>query len=344
MSTEKSSPPKPSFGRRIVLAVKAFLRVVLLVLISLILVTALVLVGSQLLGRGYFMQNVDKNTSQIHDLSIRHDQDNELITQRLADLLVRLNVLEIQSDTDKQTIADLQTQLTAAEEALQGQATSLENVDALQVAMDEYGAALTALETWLEGYDANLEGLQSDVDNLNQSAEADRAEIQALSEKLQTQDTLVTLRHELELLKAMELITRARVSIGQHNIGLAQDDLQAARELLTALSTEVPENQAAALADIILRLELAEQNLVEAPDLVDQDLEVAWQLLLPGLPASDATAEDDATPTPTTEGDAEATPIPTVTPTPAGEEEATPTPTATLTPRSEAEVTPTPTP
>ncbi|MBU1661478.1 MAG: hypothetical protein KKD28_08390 [Chloroflexi bacterium] len=330
MSTENTSPPKPSFGRRIVLAVKAFLRAVLLVLISLILVTALVLVGSQLLGRGYFMQSVDKNTSQIHDLSIRHDQDNELITQRLADLLVRLNVLEIQSDTDKQTIADLQTQLTAAEEALQEQATSLENVPALQVALDEYGAALTALETWLEGYDANLEGLQSDVDNLSQSAEADRAEIQALSEKLQTQDTLVTLRHELELLKAMELITRARVSIGQHNIGLAQDDLQAARELLSALSAEVPEYQAASLADIILRLELAEKNLVEAPDLVDQDLEVAWQLLLPGLQSYDST--DDATSTPT------------ATPTTGDDAEATPTPTATLTPKSEVEATPTPTP
>ncbi len=325
MSTENTSPQKPSFGRRIVLAIKAILRAILLVLVSLVLVAALVLAGSQLLGREDFLQNVDKNTSQIHDLSIRQDQDNELLTQRLSDLIVRLDALEIQSDTDKQSIADLQTQLTAAEEALQEQATSLENVPALQVALDEYGAALTALETWLEDYDANLEGLQSEVDKLSQSAEANSAEIQVLGEKLHTQDTLFTLRNELELLKAMELITRARVSIGQNNIGLAQDDLRAARELLTALGAEVLEYQATALADIILRLEMAEQNLVEAPDLVDQDLEVAWQLLLPGLPSHDSA--DDVTPTPTVtptlESEAEATP----TPTPVGEVEATPTPT-----------------
>jgi len=328
MSTENTSPQKPSFGRRIALAIKALLRAVLLVLISLVLVAALVLAGSQLLGRENFLQNVDKNTSQIHALSIRQEQDNELLNQRVSDLIVRLDALEIQSDTDKQSIADLQAQLTTAEEALQEQATSLENVSALQVALDEYGAALTALETWLEDYDANLEGLQSEVDTLSQSTEADRAEIQALSEKLYTQDTLVTLRHELELLKAMELITRARVSIGQNNIGLAQDDLRFARELLTALIAEVPEYQAAALADIILRLELAEQNLVEAPNLVDQDLEVAWQLLLPGLLSHDSA--DDATPTPT------------VTPTLESEAEATPAPTPT--PRVEADATPTPTP
>jgi hypothetical protein len=92
-----------------------------------------------------------------------------------------------------------------------------------------------------------------------------------------------------------------RVSIGQGNTGLAKDDLQAAQNLLASLSAELPIYQAQYLSDIAQRLGLASENLTKATNLVDEDLEVAWQLLLQRLPEEplESNELDEAEPTPT---------------------------------------------
>jgi cell division septation protein DedD len=145
------------------------------------------------------------------------------------------------------------------------------------------------------------------------------------------------------MLKVMELITRARVSIGQENIGLVRDDLQAAIDILVDLGPEVTAEQASYLDDISQRLSFAIENISESPDLVDEDLEVAWQMLLKGLPDETDGIEEGKTQEQLEEGDQVSTPSPsptnTPTPTlviPGGQEKLTlspsPTPTATVTP------------
>jgi hypothetical protein len=91
----------------------------------------------------------------------------------------------------------------------------------------------------------------------------------------------------------MELLTRSRMFLLNKDIGLAQADVQAARDLLMEVQLGVQPFQTGAIQEIVNRLNLAITNLAVVPSLADQDLEVAWQLLMRGIP-SEASLEATA--------------------------------------------------
>ncbi len=110
----------------------------------------------------------------------------------------------------------------------------------------------------------------------------------------------------------IELLSRARLYLYGSNYGLAKIDVQAARDLLSTLQNDLPYDQNATLQDVLARLDLALVNLPTYPVIAADDVDIAWQLLVDGLPALPG-----ATATPETTGEApiqteEATP--TVTP------------------------------
>jgi hypothetical protein len=110
---------------------------------------------------------------------------------------------------------------------------------------------------------------------------------------------LENIRNELKMVKAMELLTRSRLLLVANNLGLAQQDLQSASELLNGLQVSLPADQRGDLAEIIARLDKASSNLPERPLLASDDLEIAWQLLLLGLPDQSQSSTPDVTATPT---------------------------------------------
>jgi len=320
MSNPPTPPPAPSFGKRLWLAFKKLFLFLLRVLLTLAIlggIVAALFYGTPVLYREYFMRDVDINRSRIHDLNSQLDHNTEFFNQRIEELQTRLNTLETQSDNDKQTLSELQDQLAQADAKMQEQAGSLEKLDTLTTSLGALEDQIASLESQLTGYETNLAGLQNEINGLNLETQSNQSEIEALNEQLKTSATLVILRQELELLKAMELITRARVSMGQGNTGLARDDLQSAHDLLTALSADVTPAQAEYLSNVIARLELALKNLSGSPSLAAQDLEVAWQMLLSGLPEETPSAEQSNeavfTPAPTLSGEVTLTPTPTPT-------------------------------
>jgi len=149
--------------------------------------------------------------------------------------------------------------------------------------------------------------------------------VQALESQLQAEDAPISiLRRELQIVKAMELLTRSRLFILENNLGLAKDDLSAARDLLASM--KVSASQVRAQKDILARLDLAIGNLPASPVLAAEDVEIAWQLLLKGLPGeplipTSSYVAPTATNTPTSSATLE-TPQPSTTP----EEIPTPTP------------------
>lgn len=335
MSTENSTPTRPSFGRRLWLALKSlaiFLFKVLLTLLIVAAVGAAIYFGAPVLIDEYLLKDVEVNSSKIELLETDLENNSEFINQRLEDLQTRVHTLEIQGDTDEEMIANLQTQLSAAESllldvenSLLDQGAALENLGALSAMLDEQAASISTLDERVTAYEASLNDVQEVVLVLAESGVTQQGEIEELKTQQEAKDTLGTLHLDLSLLKVMGLITRAQVSIGQENIGLAKDDLGTAQELLTNLRAEATEDQVAYFDEVSQRIELAIKNLSELPDLVVEDLEVAWQLLVQGLPEDstnlDGTTEgDEATPTPAQEtgeeGVAEETPTPTPTPKP----------------------------
>lgn len=141
---------------------------------------------------------------------------------------------------------------------------------ALRTALAEIEQKVAALETGAKELQTTLDGQQEQLGQFGTTSQEQTAQLKSLE-----QDT--------QLLKAMGMLSRARLFLMQNNLGLAELDMEAARDTLAALRPDLNKTQAQALDDILLRLDQALKDLYTAPVLVVDDLEVAWQLLRRGL-------------------------------------------------------------
>lgn len=196
----------------------------------------------------------------------------------------------------------------------------------------------TRLET-IEGVQNEQDGTLTDLDERMQEIETEiaaRTESLAAIERLQSeleeqnQEVSAELERQINLLKAMELLSRARLSMYQSNFGLAKQDVDIARDLLATIQPDAPEKLGTQLDAVLLRLDLTLSNLPDFPVAASDDLDVAWQILLSGQPQATPTMLETATLPPT--------------PTQVGTVSATPTGPATFTRTPVVTVSPTPTP
>jgi uncharacterized coiled-coil protein SlyX len=216
--------------------------------------------------------------------------------QPVQDNTDQLEQLRVQQIQNEQTLTELDARLAEIETAQAGQA-----------------GAIATLETRVGDLEAGIAAHTETLARLEQM----QATLQAQSDAAG-----VELEQQVQLLKAMELLSRARLFMYQSNFGLAEQDVLIARNLLAALQPDAPESLADDLTAVILRLDLTLSNLPGFPVAARDDLDIAWQILLGGLPPAQ----------PFSAG----TPIPDTT--------LTPTPAVSLTPTAELTVTVTPTP
>ena len=151
--------------------------------------------------------------------------------------------------------------------------TRIEN---LQTELSEMDTRLGAIETSIEAHTESIEKLETMQATLEQEA------------KEQTNRVMISLKREIMLTRAIETLSRARLYLSQSNFGLAKTDVQSARSILAALSTDAPSYQVDGLDQIIGRLDLALGNLPSFPIIAVDDVDIAWQLLMMGLPESEA--------------------------------------------------------
>lgn len=191
------------------------------------------------------------------------------------------------------------------------QINQLENeIAILQTQLNEMNTRVNAVETTIEAHTASIAKLEEMQATLEQEISN------------QNNSVMIALKREIMLTRAIETIARGRLFLSQSNFGLAHDDVKTTRDILEKLIIDAPSYQVDALNQIIMRLDLALSNLPAFPVIAVDDVDIAWQLLMMGLPESEADIIATITSTPTP------APIPTSTPTP----EATPSaiaPTAT---------------
>ncbi|MBN1147726.1 MAG: hypothetical protein JXA78_10760 [Anaerolineales bacterium] len=305
------STSSPSFGQRMGAAFKTFLRALVRLLA---LVIFLLLIG---LGVFYLIPIINQryvkpvltDIAQLQAAQTEQAQTNEQILARLEDIQQRISALEIRSDSSTQAIDELGASIESIPSTQQAYLASLESTQ-------------TATLARLNEINSALDDLDQKVARLSQAMAQANANIGALENQLEADDAPVAvLRRELVIVQAMELLTRSRLFIVENNLGLAEEDILAARNLMADMP--VPDRQLEVRDDIIQRLDLAMENLPSSPVLAAEDLEIAWKLLKIGLPGEP--------PIPTS---IETTP-PETTPAPEGEPE------STLTPSSTAQQTPT---
>jgi hypothetical protein len=176
----------------------------------------------------------------------------------------------------------LQTRLTSSETLLGEMQTALktaqESLGALETQQTAFGPDITKLRT-------TVTKLETTVETLAETTAQMVSDVEALSVTVKDEAPLIAVRADVQLLKAMELLTRARLLLAQDNPGMATTEVQEARNVLLALGATIPANQQNAILAIVQRLDLGLANLPDAPRLAADDFEIAWQLLRQGLSA-----------------------------------------------------------
>jgi hypothetical protein len=188
--------------------------------------------------------------------------------------------LESRQEETEQQLADLQTRLDTLESVQNEQDGTLTELDQRVIDIETEIAARTESL-------AALERLQAELETQNEEVSAE-------------------LERQIDLLKSMELLSRARLSMYQSNFGLARQDVQLARDLLASIQTDAPAPLEGDLEAAVQRLDLTLSNLPAFPVAASDDLDIAWQILFAGLPevtptvtATPMTAGEDGSVTPT---------------------------------------------
>jgi chromosome segregation ATPase len=188
------------------------------------------------------------------------------------------------------------------------------------VQLTEINSQLIGINSQLTGIKDQLSETNSRIDSIEQSVEGHTTSLEKLEEMQTTLDaqlkesndkTLLALKHEVMMTRALDMLARARLYLAQSNFGLAKDDVQFARDLLAELQANLNDK---VLSEALTRLDLVLGNLPDFPVVASGDLEIAWQILMTGeLPAT-ATPEPapimTVTPNPTSGTPPSATPTP----------------------------------
>ncbi len=240
--------------------------------------------GIPALDRAY-LEPVRNNTAAIADLEAQAKLDAAQYSGQLAVLQERITALEVQNDTNLNTIDSLQTQLEQLVPLAAEQEALAEQVNALDTALQALDQALAQAQN---ENSATFAELQETLTGNQESLDAITAELAANDFPLDQAYA------DLQVVKAMALLTRAQVFTFQANYGLAAADIEAARTLLIDLDGD-PALEGLDLSPILNRLSLALGSLPDSPDLASADLSVAWELLVEGIsiePVPPAEGED----------------------------------------------------
>jgi len=281
MSAEKTTP---SFGQRMLSFVRFVVRLLFVLVLAVSLGAGIYYTATTGIPWLYqrYVQPVEDHTLRLDDLEARQAQESELLGTRIESLQERLTALEVQNDSDKKIISGLESQLATAENIQGSQAAAI--------------ATLAPLPATLADTQSDLAALQTALDDLAAAVEAYDQRITSLGEGDQEESTmLINLQRELQLLRGMEFLTRARLFLAQGNLGQAEANIRAGLEALTTLGAESPDHQKTALEQINVYLVEALLALPDSPVGAADQLEGAWALLIHGLPSESGAG---ATPTP----------------------------------------------
>lgn len=217
-------------------------------------------------------------------------------------LLYQRFVVPVEQNTVQ--VAELQAQQQQLEQRL---ATLQEQLGTLESGQGETSQSLSEI-------DARLNELETSIDSHTKSL----ATLDEMQLELQKQNELTSskLESQIDLLKSMEMLSRARLYMYQSNFGLAKADVQAARDVLIDVEPTTDISLTTDLDAVIRRLDLVLSNLPSFPVAASDDLDIAWQILITGMPPvnTEATAIPagtiSSTPAPTIAATLQATPTP----------------------------------
>ena len=164
------------------------------------------------------------------------------------------------------------------------------------------GEGINAYQSTLDGLEQDLQMLQHEVISVQATFELSSHTTtvypQALATLTAKQDAnarhlnvLATaqfsssgIRQEIELLRILELLSRANQYLLHSNFGLAEETLKTAKLELTKLRENLPGFQREVITNILDLVDQVVVDLPAKPVLAAEKLELAWQVGINGLP------------------------------------------------------------
>lgn len=177
-------------------------------------------------------------------------------------------------DSADARLTELETQVATLSDADAGMPERLATIESAQ---QDFDAQIGSLTTQISDHSARLDDLDTIQAELTTGLEAANAE---------------TVR-QVDLLRSMELLSRARLFLFQANYGLAKADVQTARVILDGVQQDYPDWEPAVVTEVLFRVDKTLAALPLLPVPASNDLDIAWQVLLTqvvvGTPPVDST-------------------------------------------------------
>jgi chromosome segregation ATPase len=303
MSASAVPTQEPSFWKKL----WRIVRTIFIIIIVVALIAAAVYFVAPFVYQEY-VEPVQEHSFRLDMLAEQVQQIDQRHSERMDSLADRLQELELQNDSDKSSLASLQESLKQVDTSQSSQAESIEALLPLQTAVAEIETQLANLQSDLKEFQSvqatvedEINNLQGNLEVLGEGQEGTAASLEAQQERLESLTAQASqVLQELQLLKIMELITRARYNLVEGNLSLSRTDIQLASEIAASLQPEALPHQVEVIAEIVNRLDNSLTNLAGSPLSTADQLEAAWQLLVQGLPGEpEETAVPEETPAPT---------------------------------------------
>lgn len=239
----------------------------LLVLVRLILI---ILLGT-LIGVGLFfgfkyaynqiVTPIRQNQTEIQSLNNRVNQQWDLIQEKNADLDDRLTLLESDQDSLNDQVSEMIIRIE--QNAADLEALDLKFTDLVEKSDD------------LEEAIVNLEEQDEQFSSIND-------EFQTILENMDVENQIKPLKQDIAIFKILMQINRSLIFLIQDNLGIAEEELLVANQLLENLSAISQDNEEE-IATWKARLDLAIGHLPNNPALASDDLEILWSLMYNGF-------------------------------------------------------------
>jgi hypothetical protein len=230
------------------------------------------------LGFPYLYQQwikpLEEQGLQLKELKTQFNNNQESFSTRLTDLQDRIQALTLQQDKNKEVISNL--------------AQNIEEISRLKNTQEALAKQAENLNIEIEKYASNSEALNKQFGIINTHLQEQQTMLATLSVQNQQQATAISKREqETILIRILEYISHSRSAFASKNYGSAQEDLQAARDLLNQGIRQQTFSQSSSLAAIDQRLELVINELNTNPLLAEEDHDILWLMVMNALSNTD---------------------------------------------------------
>ena len=213
-------------------------------------------VGIYFATRGLYRNYVEPMQASLRRIAEIEEalaQDKVLARKQAEQIGERLAEIDGRLAEQSETLAILVVEIDSVQNELENQDTRIDRLRTMVNRIETLSSDLKATADQVEGLETAL------------------SEIELPAQRISKQ---------LRMIQAMTLLSKAHLWLAEDNLGLASEEIIAARDILTFIPESDSVEEDALMDQIIDRLSLALADVRTIPIVAADELEIAWKLML----------------------------------------------------------------